>query len=402
MKSSRPNISATSKTISIMGIRGVPARHGGFETFAERLAPFLVANGWAVTVYCQEDKDVNTFRESTWQGVRRVHIGVGADTALNTIRFDWVSISHAIRDRPSIVLTLGYNTAAFGLRLRLAGIPNVLNMDGIEWSRKKWGPMARAWLYANDWAGCLSATHLIADHPEIARHLESRVAPRKITVIPYGAAAADDIGIEPLEAFGLKSGRFVTVIARPEPENSILEIVQAFSARERGLELVVLGNFKPESFPYHANVVASASKEVRFLGAIYDQTVVKALRRHCLLYIHGHRVGGTNPSLLEAMGAGNPVLAHDNRFNRWAASDGAEYFADATSCRDALNRLLGDEAKRGQLASANLDRALGTFAWRDVLMAYGSLLTEVHRWAHGRSDWPRIPGALPQENELKQ
>jgi len=392
---------ASSKTISIMGIRGLPAQHGGFETFAEKLAPFLVAEGWAVTVYCQEE-DKLPVRESTWQGVRRVHIGAGADTAVNTIRFDWACISHAVREKPELVLTLGYNTAAFGLRLRAAGIPNVMNMDGIEWSRKKWGPMARAWLYANDWAGCLGATHLVADHPEIARHLESRAPARKITVIPYGATPNDDDSVAPLTALGLEAGRFVTVIARPEPENSILEIVQAFSARERGVKLVVLGNLTPETVPYHASIVVNASEEVLFAGAIYDPAVVQALRRHCLLYVHGHRVGGTNPSLLEAMGAGNPVLAHDNRFNRWVAAEGAEYFADATSCCDALDRLLGDDVLRSELGSANLRRATGTFAWRDVLSAYGSLLTDVHRWVHGRPSWPRIAGALTHEREVNQ
>ncbi|RYE54021.1 MAG: DUF1972 domain-containing protein, partial [Hyphomicrobiales bacterium] len=193
--------SSVPKTIAIMGIRGIPAQHGGFETFAERLAPYLLAAGWTVTVYCQED-DKAPVRESTWNGVRRVHIGVGADTALNTIRFDWACISHALRERPSLVLTLGYNTAAFGLRLRAAGIPNVMNMDGIEWSRRKWGWMARAWLYANDWAGCLGATHLVADHPEIARHLSSRVSPRKVTTIPYGATSTIDGGADLLEPLG--------------------------------------------------------------------------------------------------------------------------------------------------------------------------------------------------------
>lgn len=375
-----------------MGIRGLPARHGGFETFAEQLAPYLSESGWSVTVYCQEEGH-GPIRESMWKGIRRVHILVGSDTAVGTIKFDWACISHALRDKPAIVLTLGYNTAIFGIRLRLAGIPNVVNMDGIEWSRQKWSVPARAWLYANDWAGCLVATHLIADHPEIARHLSSRVARRKIATIPYGALIAQDADPAALSELDLEPGTFATVIARPEPENSILEIVEAFSSRPRGVKLVVLGKFE-QSVPYHARVRACASEEVIFPGAIYESRIVRALRRFSIFYVHGHRVGGTNPSLLEAMGAGNAVLAHDNPFNRWVAGDGAIYFNESRHCAAAMEQLLADASKVGRLGQASLRRARETFAWRDVLGAYALLLSDVYVWAHGRPSWPSVASAI--------
>lgn len=389
MKPNPPDTLPARKTISIMGIRGVPAQHGGFETFAERLAPYLAATGWRVTVYCQED-DKSPLRETTWNGVRRVHIGVGGDSAAATVRFDWACVAHAVRDKPSIVLTLGYNTAAFGLRLRAAGIPNVMNMDGIEWSRDKWGPVARAWLYLNERAGCLGANHLVADHPEIARHLASRVSGQKISTIPYGGDLIEDSDIAPLETLGLAPGRFATVIARPEPENSILEIVQAFSAKPRGIELIVLGNYTPERTVYHARVMSVASSEVRFVGAIYDPCVVRALRKHALFYLHGHRVGGTNPSLLEAMGAGNAVIAHDNKFNRWVAADGATYFDGAQSCAARIEEILLDAPTREQIGQAAQRRVRDTFAWDAVLHAYASMLTDVYCWYHGKPSWPRL------------
>lgn len=386
---------STSRSISIMGIRGLPAQHGGFETFAEHLAPHLKNLGWAVTVYCQEEGHAMV-RESIWNGIRRVHIAVGSDTAVATIRFDWACVSHALRDLPSMVLTLGYNTALFGIRLRLAGIPNVVNMDGIEWSRAKWSMPARAWLYANDWAGCISANHLIADHPEIARHLQRRVARRKITTIPYGAEFAAPADPSLLANYGLEPGKFVTVIARPEPENSILEIVQAFSRQRRNAKLMVLGNFV-ESVSYHQKVKAVASEDVIFPGAIYDREVVQALRQFSALYVHGHRVGGTNPSLLEAMGARNAVLAHDNPFNRWVAGNGASYFDGVDACAQAFDRLLGNEAELARMAGVSALRARETFSWTDVLGAYSSLLDHMHVWAHGRPSWPRVPHSFDLE-----
>ncbi len=369
-------------SLSIMGIRGLPARHGGFETFAARLAPYLASEGWRVTVYCQEETPPE-HPETEWEGVRLVHLAVGEDTAWNSIRFDQACIDHALREKPPLVLTLGYNTALLSLRLRRAGIRHAMNMDGIEWSRAKWGLPARAWLYLNDWAGCLGAHHLIADHPEIARHLQSRVRASKITTIPYGTDLIEDADVSLLDRFGLTPGGYVSLIARPEPENSILEIVQAFSARPRGVKLVVLGNFQPQRVPYHARVQQAASEEVIFAGAIFDTDIVRALRLFSLLYMHGHQVGGTNPSLIEAMGAGNPVIAHDNRFNRWVAGQGAWYFRDTQSCREALDALLSRPDERSRLAEANIRRAVTAFRWERVLQRYEVTLSALHTAAVG-------------------
>lgn len=364
-------------SLSILGIRGLPAHHGGFETFAGRLAPFLVQQGWRVTVYCQEEEPPLAV-ETVWQGVRLIHLSVGADTPLNSIKFDHACIGHAIRERASLVLTLGYNTALLSLRLRRAGIVNVMNMDGLEWARAKWSLPARAWLYLNDWAGCLGADHLIADHPEIARHLETRVRSGKITTIPYGTDLLDDADPALLAPLGVEPGAYASVIARPEPENSILEIVQAFSAKPRGVKLLVLGNLQPRRSAYHAKVQRAASDEVVFAGAIFDTAIVGAVRLYSIVYLHGHRVGGTNPSLIEAMGAGNPVLAHNNRFNRWVAAGGALYFDDVASCRKQLDTLLNDRATRRRLSESGVHRAVRAFSWERVLRRYELTLSALH------------------------
>lgn len=359
--------------VAIMGIRGLPAAHGGFESFAERLAPFLAGRDCHVSVYCQEEghKPLHTSR---WGEVERVHIAVGDDTPVASMRFDWRCIAHAVQQRPDVVLILGYNTAAFAFRLRLAGIPTVINMDGIEWSRAKWGPLAKAWLYFNERMGCWLGHRLVADHPMIAQHLATRVSARKVTTIPYGADQLDEVSDQPLQALGLSPRGFITLIARAEPENSILEIVQAFSSRRRGVKLVVLGNYLPADVAFHAAVVSAASDEVVFPGAIYDQDVVGALRCHGLFYVHGHQVGGTNPSLLEAMGAGNAVLAHDNPFNRWVLGSGGLYFRSVADCAEAITQLLDDQVMVGEMQAANRQRVLDVFVWHQVLSAYASLL----------------------------
>nr|WP_211213635.1 DUF1972 domain-containing protein [Solimonas variicoloris] len=364
------------KKISILGTRGVPAGHGGFETFAARLAPYLLERGWRVTVYCQEDGE-GSIHEDEWQGVRRVHIPVARAGAAGTMEFDWASISHLLREpEPGLALTLGYNTALFCARLRMRGIPNLINMDGLEWKRDKWSFPARAWLWLNERAGCLLGDHLIADHPEIANHLATRVRREKITMIPYGAdsVTAADAGL--LQRYGLEPDRFAVVIARPEPENSILEIVRAFSAKPRGIKLAVLGRYSDE-IPFQAEVKRSASDEVIFLGAIYDVNAVSALRLLSRAYVHGHRVGGTNPSLVEALGAGCAVIAHDNPFNRWVAGPRAMYFADERGCSeifDTLAHMTPDAL--AVMHAASRERHNQCLTWDAVLSQYEALLSE--------------------------
>ncbi len=363
------------KKLAILGSRGVPAAHGGFETFAEKLSLYLVEKGWEVTVYCQEEGKGPVFTD-TWEGVQRVHIPVSRGDAVGTVVFDWKAIWHASRHH-RLTLTLGYNTALFCILLRLRGVTNLINMDGVEWRRDKWSAAGRAWLYLNERAGCLLGNHLIADHPEIEKHLQTRVSARKITMILYGAediTAADETVLRKL---GLTPGGYALVVARPEPENSILEIVQAFSARKRGVKLVVLGNLNPRENAYHRAILEAAGDEVTFPGAIYDKDVLAALRFYTRLYIHGHTVGGTNPSLVEALGAGSPVLAHDNAYNRWVAGPGAAYFTDQESCAKMLDELLNDSARIEEMSEWSRRRFRESFRWDTVLQAYEQILLDV-------------------------
>ena len=367
------------KRLSILGTRGVPAQHGGFETFAEYLALYLVKRGWEVTVYCQaDDATESVTKYDDWQGVRRVIIPVSRSGAAGTIEFDWKSVLHSIKFSKSLVLTLGYNTAVFCLLQRFVGIKNVINMDGIEWMRDKWKPHERAWLWLNERIGCLVGNHLVADHPQIQAHLETRVTGDKITMIPYGARPAESADVGLLQRYGLEAGRFVSVIARPEPENSVLEVVQAFSRKKRNFKLVMLGNYSPEKNYFHRNVLDAASDEVVFPGAIYDKATVDAIRVYSRIYVHGHRVGGTNPSLIEALGSKSAVLAHDNRFNRWVVGEGARYFSDVDTCEAQIEFLLSDDAAVEEMKRASWERFCRDFTWDIVLGKYERLLS---KWA---------------------
>ncbi|PIE58735.1 MAG: glycosyl transferase [Desulfobulbus propionicus] len=365
-------MTASKPHLRILGTRGVPAQHGGFETFAEQCALYLSRHGWNVTVYCQEHGE-GPIQEDEWQGVRRVLVPVRRRGSLSTMIFDWLAIAHACQEE-GVILCLGYNTALFNLRLRLKGIPTIMNMDGIEWRRDKWHWAAKCWFYINEKAGMRLSDHLIADNPGIARHLEKQGARTPLTTIAYGAACLENISPEPLARFGLKENGYLLIIARPEPENSILKMVRAFCSKMRNYRLVILGDYSSEH-PYQRKVKEAANEQVLFCGALYDREVVDALRYHCRLYLHGHTVGGTNPSLVEAMGAANAVIAHDNVFNRWVTGpEAACFFSSEAECLQRIDALLEDQKSILQMKDASRKRFREVFTWDKVLAKYQSCL----------------------------
>lgn len=364
-------ITKTAPSILILGTRGVPAAHGGFETFAENLALFLVARGWHVGVYCQEEVPAvrQRVRCENWRGIERICVQVSARGSLATLEFDGHCVRDAATRAESICLVLGYNGAVFLPYLRMKGRKIITNMDGIEWRRPKWSLPVRAWFWINEWIAAWSSDRLIADHPLIADHLATRRARSVIVTIPYGGAPVYQAPEEPVRALGLEPDRYFVSIARIEPDNSILPIVQAFSRKQRDVKLVVLGVIN-NSIAYHRQIRAAASADVVFPGAIYDPAIAQALRFHARAYIHGHRVGGTNPSLVEALWAGNAVIAHDNPYNRWTAGAAAVFFTAADDCEKWIEAMLTNDDLVVRCRSAARARARSFFQWSDILSAY--------------------------------
>ena len=335
-------------------------------------------------MYCQEQGAAGS-REEEWRGVRLVHIPVPMGGALGACLFDVKSTLHALRE-DGVVLVFGYNTAVLSLLYRMKGISSVLNMDGMEWQRRKYALPERAWLWFNEWIGSHVSDHLIADHPAVAGRLTRRRSLCDISMIPYGSRSVKRAEPALLDRFGLEPGQYALVIARPEPENSVVEVVRAFSRSRRPVPLVVVGKYS-EDRPYPRAVREAASPDVRFVGPVYERGVVDALRFHARLYIHGHTVGGTNPALVEALGAGTPVLAHDNRFNRAVAGSAGMYFADEMECGRRLKDLLhgDDSVVRLEMRQAGEARHAQAFRLEERLQQYEQLLLRVNARATRRS-----------------
>lgn len=369
--------------IAILGSRGIPARYGGFETFAEQLALGLTQAGVEVTVFAEAAADQAASPSLDYQGIRVQPMRLRKLGPATTIWYDLMCLWRARRGF-DVVYMLGYG-AAFACWLpRCWGTPVWINMDGLEWKRSKWHPLARAYLHVMEACMARVATRVLADAQAIQSYYQHRYptgAPA--TFIPYGAhvpnaAETQEEVAAQLHAWHLSYDGYLLIVARMEPENHIAEMLQAYLAVADALPwpLVVVGEHRANN-AYCARLRHCQHEKVRFMGTVYDATLLTALRRGARAYLHGHSVGGTNPSLLEAMACANLVIAHDNPFNREVLDSQGFYFTNASALSALLIQLTTlDEASRRRHRQAVWHRVQTTYSWSHVVAAYLALLAQ--------------------------
>jgi glycosyltransferase involved in cell wall biosynthesis len=358
---------------AILGTRGIPAAYGGFETFAEQLATRLVKLGIDVTVYCEGDGR-NAPHE--FRGIQLRYVPTKLRGPLTTIAFDVSCLWDARKDF-DIVYMLGYGAAPFMFIPRLFGTIVWLNVDGIEWRRAKWGGTAKTYFRIMEYFSTKTANRIIADAEAIQAHFRLRHGDKfKCSVIPYGAPIVENrIARDQLGDFGIEPGQYYLVVCRLEPENHVYEIIRGYLQANPSLPLVIVGNHQVET-AYTKQLVSLSSEKVRFVGAIFDQAKLEAIRVSCRAYIHGHSVGGTNPSLLEAMGCGNAVIAHDNVFNREVLGTAGTYFRSSVELAAVLSEfevLSADQLATFRIAAK--ERILNRYDWNGIVSQYFDLIT---------------------------
>ena len=371
-----------------MGTRGVPAKYGGFETAVEEVGVRLAARGHDVTVYSRNPGQ--TLRE--YRGMNVVNAPAIRHRFAETLSHTTASAVHAIsKSHPDVALVLNAGNAPLLKPLKAAKIPAVIHLDGLESTREKWrGAGARYYQWAErvavKWGDAV-----IADSHAIADYVLNRYG-RECVFIPYGADVIDP-GTDRLHKLGLVRRDYHLIVARFEPENHVLDAVHAYRESEETRPLVVVGS-APYSDWYIEKVKAAANDDGRifFTGGIYDQDLLNQLYANARTYIHGHSVGGTNPSLLRAMGAGAPVLAFDVEFNREVTGDRALFWSDAEQLSNLLDDIAGSndlsdsadiESILQGLADAGKNRVATVYQWDDVARRYEDMLTSVV--AHGAS-----------------
>ncbi len=359
--------------LAILGTRGIPARYGGFETFTEELSSRLVSRGIEVTVYCEATGEG---RPATHGNVKLVYLSSPKLGPFTTILFDLLCLWHARRDY-DVDYMLGYGAALFCFLPKLWGTKVWINMDGIEWQRAKWSFFAKSYFKIMEAIAVRTADRIIADAQGIRKFLMNRHSFKTpCSVIPYGSQIIENVQASVLSKYDLKPYDYYLVVCRMEPENHVMEILRGFAASKSRCHLIVIGNHMANT-AYGRKLNLVKDERIRFVGALYDQAKLSGLRYYCRAYIHGHSVGGTNPSLLEALGCGNPIIAHDNVFNREVAGEIGAYFRtsdDITQCIEKVDTMKAEE--RAMLSNAGKNRIRECYNWDMITDRYSELLYE--------------------------
>src|ERR1700722_1129064 len=299
--------------LAILGSRGFPSTYGGYETLVRFLAPYLVQTGHSVTVYCRSRDQ----ERRTWltEGVRCIATP-GHDTkSFSTLTFGMTATLDASLRGFDSVLVLNIANGFWFPALRAARIPFAVNTDGIEWERGKWSRLARATFQAGAWMTARNATTLICDSQAIGDIWRQRFG-RDSVFVPYGAPVLHEVESDGLATLGLENKPYLLVVARLAPENNVELTLDALARlRQDAPHAVIVGSANFSS-PIEARLreLQSAGK-ISWLGHVDDQRLLTQLWAHSTVYVHGHSVGGTNPALLQALGAGAPTLALNTPFN---------------------------------------------------------------------------------------
>jgi len=352
--------------VAILGTRGIPNRYGGFEQMAEHLSAGLVQKGHSVYVYNSHN---HPYQEKTWNGVHIVHC-YDPENRLGTAGqfiYDLNCIADARKRDFDAILILGYTSSSLWGRFYPRQSTIIFNMDGLEWKRTKYSaPVKRFLLYAEKLAVRFS-NNLVADSLGIQSYLQERYN-AKSEYIAYGASILHNEDESLLNEYGAEKGDYYLLIARFEPENNIETILDGFSSSNATQKFLVIGN-TGKHFGRHIHNKFGRDKRIQFLGAIYDEKKVHTLKTFSRLYFHGHSVGGTNPSLLEAMASKALIAAHNNPFNRAILQDDAFYFSDAADVKRVIEGLHRGAAEH-QMVCNNLDKINQQFTWSRIIEQY--------------------------------
>ncbi|WP_232548839.1 DUF1972 domain-containing protein [Propioniciclava soli] len=356
--------------IGLIGTRGVPARYGGFETAIEEVGTRLADAGHRVTVFCRGAEE----KVPSYRGMELVHLPALPKRSLETLSHTALSVLHRSLCGMDAAIVFNSANAPFLPVLRARRIPVATHVDGLEWRRAKWGPAGRRYYRMAESLAVRWSDALIADAQGIADYYTHEfAAPTRL--IAYGAPILAHSAPELLEPLGLEPQGYHLVVARFEPENHVLEIVKGYVASSATRPLVVVGS-APYADAYIQAVREAVDDRVRLLGSMWDQDLLDALYANALTYLHGHSVGGTNPSLLRAAGAGAPVCAYDVGFNREVVAEHGRYFVDPAGVARCVEDAEGAPCVASERGSA-LREDIRRYDWDTVAGGYEALCADL-------------------------
>lgn len=368
--------------IRIVGSRGIPGNYGGFETCAEELATRLSRRGHEVSVYCLERYAPDA--GPVFRGVRRIVLPAPRLKSLEKPVHAVLSLLHAAAAGSDVVLVLGIAAGPFVFLPRAAGARVVVNTDGLEWQRRKWGALASAYLRFAERAVGAAADHLVTDAHCVRDYYRTRYG-RVSTFIPYGARALPAAPPGVLGRLGLTAGQYVLYVSRFDPENNALVVRRAYETVRGDWPLVMVGD-APYAGDYVAAVRATSDPRIRFPGAIYGDGYLELLSQ-AGVYVQASEVGGTHPALVEAIGMGRAIVANDVPEHREVLGDAGSYYDGNTESLAARFQELIDAPSRRAAAESAARGLAGRYDWDAIVEEYerlfATLLGSATRPLHG-------------------
>ncbi len=357
--------------LAILGTRGIPNYHGGFEQFAEYFSVYMAEKGHEVYVYNSHN---HPYKERIFNGVNIIHC-YDPEHKVGTFGqfiYDLNCILDSRKRGFDVILQLGYTSSSIWGRLLPSKSEIVTNMDGLEWKRTKYNKYVRKFLKYAEKLAVKTSDVLVADSIGIQNYLKDTFG-KDSFYIPYGADIFQDADEDVLKEYKLEKYNYNMLLARLEPENNIEVILNAVSQDPSRKDFLVIGKHNT-SFGNYLKQRFKTNDHIHFLGGIYNTGHLNNLRHFSNLYFHGHSVGGTNPSLLEAMASSSFIVAHDNIFNRSILGDEAFYFQNETQIVD---RLSCNKADYEAWIIGNKNKISEFYNWSIVNGQYEELIQQV-------------------------
>ena len=359
----------------MIGDRGIPARYSGFSTLVEEVSTRLVANyGMDVTVYCRSPYADD--HPAEFKGVRLVYLSAPGGKSFESLLHSQRSMVHAALRRFDLAFVVDPGNSPLTWPLALRRIPFVIHTDGMGWKREKWSEFQKRYYRWSEAVSARLATGLVCDSLAMRDYYRQTYGAES-AYLPYGAIVGDPPKDGAPGHFGIEPGKYHLVVARLEPENNLAFIIREYKASKAKLPLVYVGGARYES-EYSRRITAEAGNRVRCLGPLYDSDILNGLYRNCRTYIHGHEVGGTNPSLLRAMGMGAACVAIDVVFNREVVHDTGRFFTKEPGQLGAIiEGLEADDAAAADLGARARERTRLNYRWDAVAAGYSEFFTHL-------------------------
>lgn len=358
--------------IGILGTRGVPNHHGGFEQFAEYFSVFLAKNGHQVTVY---NSHSHPYESSDFKGVKIVKC-FDPENKFGTVGqffYDLNCILDSRKREFDIILQLGYTSSSIFFKLHPKKSVVITNMDGLEWKRSKYNSITKRFLKLAEKLAVSNSDYIIADSVGIKNYLDTKFN-ISTKYLCYGASLVEQFNEDVLSNYGIKRHDYSLIIARLEPENNIETIIEGYTLTNLSYPLLIFGKLNPYGQRLKKKYIKD--KRIRFLGANYNISDLNALRRYSQYYFHGHSVGGTNPSLLEAMSSRALIIANDNEFNKSILGTSAGYFKKAEDIYLLIEK--GELLKeRAIIEKSNLKKIKENYLWETINNEYERYFNEI-------------------------